>query len=574
MASTGQTTQERLAERTLHSLINNYSFDPSKAEQAVAAIGDKGDVGMAVSWLLDHGEEDRGGAISLKRCPHLDYLEAPLADPSTLRFGQPCADGCPCGENWVCLFCAGTRCSRYVNGHCLAHWKQTAAEQERTLTVAEASKGKQALGHHLAISLSDLSVWCYACEAYVEHDAILPHCEALRKLKFGEAANAPSSAMPATTADAASSSAVEIRVGDPLAGPSHIVHGTKGDPMWEPPRVVAACATAARPGYRTCAAHEYKDSSDVLRAKIRLLAEMLRAATHATAYTGAGISTASGINDYATKSSRESAKPRISPLHAAPSYGHRALTALHAARLLEGGWVQQNHDGLPQKSGLPQAAINEIHGAWFDPSNPVVPMDGTLRPDLIEALERTIAKTDLCLVAGTSLCGMNADRVATTTARRALRDNQTLGTVIINLQRTVVDGECQLRIYATIDEALRLLVEELGLSVPDRASCAAPVPCPGHEDVFEVPYDAEGRRSSTATTLLDLRRGSRLKIVGQPDWDAERCGTVGTVMGKDESGNYVIHLPWGGDRKGRTLGAWWVAAAQEGSVPTIPVAKC
>ena len=46
-------------------------------------------------------------------------------------------------------------------------------------------------------------------------------------------------------------------------------------------------------------------------------------------------------------------------------------------------WVQQNHDGLPQKAGYPQQHLNEIHGAWFDPSNPVVPMSGTLREDLM-----------------------------------------------------------------------------------------------------------------------------------------------------------------------------------------------
>ena len=168
---------------------------------------------------------------------------------------------------------------------------------------------------------------------------------------------------------------------------------------------------------------------------------------------------------------------------------------------------------------------------------------------------------------------MNADRIASTTARRARRDGAVHGTVIINLQRTVVDGECQLRIYATIDEALRLLMEELRLPVAEQAYIATPTPCPGLEDVFAVPYDAEGRLSPTgSTSLLNLRKGSQLKIVGQPDWDAERCGTVGTVMGKDQSGNYVIHLPWGGDRKGRTLGAWWIAAAQAGSVASIPVA--
>ena len=28
--------------------------------------------------------------------------------------------------------------------------------------------------------------------------------------------------------------------------------------------------------------------------------------------------------------------------------------------------VQQNHDGLPQKAGVQQELMNEIHGSWFD----------------------------------------------------------------------------------------------------------------------------------------------------------------------------------------------------------------
>jgi len=572
------THEQRIAERTINTLVNDFSFDPSRSREAVAAIGDKGDVNLAVGWLLDHGEEDRGGSVALKRCPHLDYLQRPLVDPASLRFGLPCADGCPGGENWVNLFDGSTRCSRYVKGHCLQHWQKTREAEERTLTVADAAQGKQALGHHLAISLSDLSVWCYACEAYVEHDAIIPHCEALRALKFGGAvqdtANAPGTEAPpgASEEDVA---VAAVKEGDPLQGPPHAMHGTKGDPQWDAPRVTVACSAPARPGYRTCAAHEYRDSDQVLRAKVRVFADMLRAAQHATVYTGAGISTASGIKDYATQSGAfASRQQRVSPLLAAPSYSHRALTALYSAGFLKGGWVQQNHDGLPQKAGMPQAGVNEIHGAWFDPSNPVVPMDGTLRPDLVAALEDAIERTDLCLVAGTSLCGMNADRIASTTARRARRDTAVLGTVLINLQRTVMDEHCQLRLFTTIDETMALLASELSISVPEHAMPAVPTPIDGMADVFEVPYDADGLRVEGANSVLDLRNGSQVKITNQPDWDADRCGSVGTVVGKDELGNYVISLSWGGDRRSRALGAWWVAEAQRGGVPSMPVAPC
>ena len=55
---------------------------------------------------------------------------------------------------------------------------------------------------------------------------------------------------------------------------------------------------------------------------------------------------------------------------------------LHRDNGLVHGWIQQNHDGLPQKAGWPQEDIVEIHGSWYDPSNPVVCYDGNLRQDL------------------------------------------------------------------------------------------------------------------------------------------------------------------------------------------------
>lgn len=47
-----------------------------------------------------------------------------------------------------------------------------------------------------------------------------------------------------------------------------------------------------------------------------------------------------------------------------PTYSHFALTALERGGLLH-YYVQQNHDGLPQKACFPQEKINEIHGAWY-----------------------------------------------------------------------------------------------------------------------------------------------------------------------------------------------------------------
>ena len=69
--------QDQLAQKTIETLTSTYGFDPVRCTEAVEAIGDKGDVETAIGWLLDHGEEDRGGSIALKRCPHLDCTLQP-----------------------------------------------------------------------------------------------------------------------------------------------------------------------------------------------------------------------------------------------------------------------------------------------------------------------------------------------------------------------------------------------------------------------------------------------------------------------------------------------------------------
>lgn len=77
-------------------------------------------------------------------------------------------------------------------------------------------------------------------------------------------------------------------------------------------------------------------------------------------------------------------------------------------------WLQQNHDGLAQKSGFPISKLNEIHGSWFDKKNTVVMMDDSLNPKNFSLLEEWEKKVDVCLAIGTSLCGMRSDGIAKT----------------------------------------------------------------------------------------------------------------------------------------------------------------
>ena len=81
--------------------------------------------------------------------------------------------------------------------------------------------------------------------------------------------------------------------------------------------------------------------------------------------------------------------------------------------------MQQNHDGLPQKAGFPQELINEAHGSWYDPSNPVAKYGGTCDPVLESLMEKEAESTDLVLVSGRSLGGLYADKLAMRTAERS-----------------------------------------------------------------------------------------------------------------------------------------------------------
>ncbi|QTL05603.1 Sir2 family NAD-dependent protein deacetylase [Aquabacter sp. L1I39] len=115
------------------------------------------------------------------------------------------------------------------------------------------------------------------------------------------------------------------------------------------------------------------------------LSDLISAARHAVAFTGAGISTECGIPDFrspgglwtqnkpipfdvfvAHKAARDEAWRRKFAMdeafgQARPGRGHRAL-----ARLMERGRlaaiITQNIDNLHQDSGIPDAALVELHG--------------------------------------------------------------------------------------------------------------------------------------------------------------------------------------------------------------------
>ena len=107
---------------------------------------------------------------------------------------------------------------------------------------------------------------------------------------------------------------------------------------------------------------------------MKVLADLIKKSKKCCVYSGAGLSTSSGIADYASKFSGELSKKNVkgkkakSNKLALPNIGHRTFAALAKGGFVE-SWIQQNHDGLPQKAGFPQHRINEVSvpfGSRFD----------------------------------------------------------------------------------------------------------------------------------------------------------------------------------------------------------------
>ena len=134
---------------------------------------------------------------------------------------------------------------------------------------------------------------------------------------------------------------------------------------------------------------EYFDSPAELDQKVTRLTKMVLKANHFVAYTGAGISTSTGIPDYRSGAKtvlptgpgcwtkladiqkakaaghKVIARPKVdfrtTIQKAIPSPSHMALVELMNRGMLK-HVISQNIDGLHRKSGIPKDKISEVHG--------------------------------------------------------------------------------------------------------------------------------------------------------------------------------------------------------------------
>ena len=98
-----------------------------------------------------------------------------------------------------------------------------------------------------------------------------------------------------------------------------------------------------------------------------------------------------------------------------------------------------------------------------------------------------------------------------TNPSRNSTEGRSLGAVIINLQRTPLDGAATLRVFGECDAVLAQLLAALGLP----PAAVPPLPQLGGVSRALVPYDAEGRLVAgpgPRLMWLDLSPGQRVRL--------------------------------------------------------------
>ncbi|CAF1364101.1 unnamed protein product [Rotaria sordida] len=249
---------------------------------------------------------------------------------------------------------------------------------------------------------------------------------------------------------------------------------------------------------------EYFDTPDELDQKIKTLADFIRNAKYFIAYTGAGISTAAGINDFRgptgvwTARAKGVAPPPRTVLNPEPTLTHMAFVELMKNDYLK-FLVSQNCDGLHLKSGIPTNKIAELHGnsnceacakcgKVYYRQTRVKSLDGKTRltgnlctaPNCNGRLRRTTvafsqSMPDVCLKRATeeskkcdlSLCMGTSMRVSPACELPSMKlKSGKKKMVVVNLQKTPYDDQCALRIFARCDDVMRMMMEELNLVIP------------------------------------------------------------------------------------------------------------
>ncbi|XP_046383461.1 histone deacetylase 6 isoform X1 [Ischnura elegans] len=136
-------------------------------EEACGAVGGDEACGYSskslASFLQMEGLGEAYAVVPLTDCPHLTEVADVPKDGIDCR--APCEQCLSCEENWVCLTCYVVLCGRYIKEHMMFHGLET--------------------NHPLTLGISDLSVWCYGCEAYIDNPVLYDAKNSVHCSKFG-----------------------------------------------------------------------------------------------------------------------------------------------------------------------------------------------------------------------------------------------------------------------------------------------------------------------------------------------------------------------------------------------------
>eukprot|EP00698_Gefionella_okellyi_P023895 TRINITY_DN8289_c0_g1_i1.p1 TRINITY_DN8289_c0_g1~~TRINITY_DN8289_c0_g1_i1.p1 ORF type:complete len:435 (-),score=62.43 TRINITY_DN8289_c0_g1_i1:23-1267(-) len=316
---------------------------------------------------------------------------------------------------------------------------------------------------------------------------------------------------------------------------------------------------------------EYLDSIPDLSAKAKKVASLIANSSRVVAFTGAGISTSAGINDYRgtagldTKESlgqADTAGSATDPdgqdqsdfdyTRLQPTPAHRALVQLHHHHGLT-YVATQNCDDLHGKAGLPRSALSDLHGNVFveycdrcgkeyhraeavdvystdchkeryyeecerchwghytGHRCEVKSCKGKLRDTIVNfgdllhdkvcgGLPRAIEhcqKADVILALGTSLQVHPANDLP-----------QMGGKLIIcNLQETDFDDKAAVRVFATCDDFLTLVLAELQKTAPAAAAANVSHMSTATISTADSETDDKKRVAKEATNTRRSKRG-------------------------------------------------------------------
>nr|XP_046263253.1 NAD-dependent protein deacetylase sirtuin-6 [Scatophagus argus] len=279
-----------------------------------------------------------------------------------------------------------------------------------------------------------------------------------------------------------------------------------------------------------CGLPEVFDSPEEIKAKVEILAQLIKESQYFVVHSGAGISTSAGIPDFRGPKGVWTLEEKGQTPHfdttfedARPSFTHLALLGLQRAGYLK-YLISQNVDGLHVRSGFPRDMLSELHGNMFveecekcgrqyvrekvigvmglKPTgrhcevvrsrglracrgkliSTILDWEDALPDRDLNKADEASRRADLALTLGTSLQIKPSGDLPLLTKRKGGK------VAIVNLQPTKHDKHAYLRMHGYVDDVMKQLMELLGVDIP---KWEGPTVCESSAPTSESTTDAK-----------------------------------------------------------------------------------